>query len=84
MRQYSFRLTLSDCAFILASFMLLGAGLAIMLLNGFDVWFAYLLALPVFFSITTIRSALRSASGVTRPGGKQDGLTSSQSSHLPE
>jgi len=84
MRQYSFRLTLADCAFILASFMLLGAGLAIMFFGGFDVWFAYLLALPVFFSITTIRSALRSASSVSRGGGKQDGVASSQSSHLPK
>jgi hypothetical protein len=84
MRQYNFQFTLCDCAFVLASFVLLGAGCAIMWLDGFDAWFAYLIALSAFFAAGTIRSALRRAAEVDQSGGTQDGSDSSQSPHCPK
>ena len=71
MKQYDFQFTLFDCAFVLASFMLLGAGCVIIWLDGFNAWFAYLLALPVVGAVATIRSALRRASGVNQTGVTQ-------------
>lgn len=84
MRQYSFQFTLSDLAFVLVSFTLLGAGCMIMWIDGFDVAFAYLLALPTFFAAGTIRSALRRASRVDQSGGTQDASDSSLSPPGPE
>ena len=84
MRQYNFQFTLSDLAFVLVSFTLLGAGCMIMWLDGFDAWFAYLLALPTYFAAATIRSAFRRASRVDQSGGTQDTSDSSQSPPSPE
>jgi hypothetical protein len=84
MRQYNFQFTLPDLAFVLVSFTLLGAGCMILWLDGFDVAFAYLLALPTFFAARTIRSAHRRASRVNQSGGTQDASGSSQSPPSPE
>jgi hypothetical protein len=84
MRQYNFQFTLSDGAFVLTSFVLLGAGCMIMWLDGFDAWFAYLLALPAFFAAATIRSAHRRASRVDQSGGTQGASGSSQSPPCPK
>jgi len=53
------QLTLFDGAFVLASFVLLGTGIGIMANNGFDFWFAYLLALPSVGAVAKLRSAYR-------------------------
>jgi hypothetical protein len=84
MRKYNFQFTLSDGVFVLASFALLGAGCMIMWLDGFDAWFAYLLALPTFFAAGTIRSAHRRASRGDQSDGTQDASSFSQSPPGPE
>ena len=82
MRQYNFQFTLSDCAFVLVSFVLLGAGCTIMWLDGFDAWFAYIIALPAFFAAKTIHSALRRGSGVNQGDGTHGDSGSAQSTSV--
>lgn len=60
MRTYTFQLTLFDCAFVFAAFVLLGTGLGIMALDGFDAWFAYLLALPTVGALAKVHSGFTS------------------------
>jgi hypothetical protein len=84
MRHYHFQLTLCDLAFVLVSFMLLGAGCVIMWLNGFDAWLAYLVALPIFFAVGTICSALLRASRVDHSDSKPDLSGASQPPPRPK
>ena len=84
MKKYNFQLTLFDSAFILASFMLLGAGFAIMCLNGFDAWFAYLLALPAIGAAAKVRTAFHHAAKVDPSGSTQGASGSSLSAVSPK